>query len=68
MEKLKELLDHKQKRVQIVAAKLLESDGRVRLSKAGEIEAAFKIRGILGKNSCKINRLDYSSDHMVTIL
>ena len=63
---LQELTEHKQKRIQIVACKLLIKDS-VRLSKAGEIEAAFKIRGILGKDKVQIKRVDYSSDHIVTV-
>lgn len=67
MKTLEQLTDHRQKRVAAVACKLMIKD-TVRLSKAGEIEAAFKIREILGKDKVIIKRVDYSSDHTVKIL
>jgi hypothetical protein len=63
---LDKVLNHKQKRIQTVAAKLFVSN-KIRLTNAGEIEAAFKIRGILGKDLIDIKRVDYSSDHIVTL-
>lgn len=64
---LDKALNHKLKSVKAVAEKLFLSN-TVRLSKAREIEAAFKIRELLGSDVISIKRIDYSSDHTVTLI